>query len=53
MIYIDRIHEFIVKHFLLFTNKFGPLDRYHIGYMTGDLYPKIFFFFSNFFQNYC
>ena len=38
----------IVKHFLLFINNFAMYkDRYHIGYMTGDLYPKIFFF-SNF-----
>ena len=47
MIYIDIIHKVVVKHFLLFANKFGSIDRYHIGYTTGDLYPKIFFF-SNF-----
>ena len=47
LIYIDIIHKVVAKHFLLLTNKFGSIDRYHIGYMTGDLCPKIFFF-SNF-----
>ena len=30
--------------FPTFTNKFGYINKYHIGYITGDLYPKIFFF---------
>ena len=40
MICIDIIYKIIVKHFLLFANKFGYINRYHIGYVTGDLYPK-------------
>ena len=47
---IDIIYKIIVKHFLLFiTNLAIYKDRYQIGYMAGDLYPKIFFF-SKFFQ---
>ena len=34
----------VVKHFLFFISKFVYINRYHIGYITGDLYPKIFFF---------
>ena len=35
----------IVKHFLLFINNFAIYkDKYHIGYVIGDLYPKSFFF---------
>ena len=30
--------------FPTFTNKFGYINKYHIGYIIGDLYPKIFFF---------
>ena len=39
----------VVKHFLLFISKFVYINRYHIGYITGDLCPKIFFF-INFFK---
>ena len=47
---INIICKIIVKHFLLFINNFAMYkDKYHIGYTTGDLYPKIFFF-SIFFQ---
>ena len=42
---IDIIYKIIVKHFLLFITKLAIYkDRYQIGYMAGDLYPKIFFF---------
>ena len=45
---IDIFYKIIVKHFLLFITKLAIYkDRYQIGYMAGDLYPKIFFF-SNF-----
>ena len=41
---INIIYRIIVKHFLLFnTNLTMYKDRYHIGYMTEDLSPKIFF----------
>ena len=41
---IDIIYKVVVKHFLLFISKFGYINRHHIGYTTGDLYSKIFFF---------
>ena len=37
-IYIDIIYKIIVKHFLLFTNKFGSIDRYHIGYKQKEIF---------------
>ena len=38
---INIIYRIIVKHFLLFiTNLAIHKDRYHIGYMAGDLFPK-------------
>ena len=42
---INIICKIIVKHFLLFITDLAIYkDRYHIGYMAGDLCPKIFFF---------
>ena len=33
------------KTFPTFTNKIWQhINRYHIGYIAGDIYPKIFFF---------
>ena len=35
---INIIYKIIVRHFLLFINNLAIYkDRYHIGYMAGDL----------------